>query len=180
GHVRVPTTGTISLITSSSSPPRRGCSVRPVQLARHERVLPADAGVFRGLFPGPRAPCRPPRRRGGVPAMAATGRALDASSPPTRGCSVPVRLLALVDVVLPAEAGVLRRAAAPEPGAVLSRPTRGCSVHGVPAPVGQRAGYWAQTSSACGQLLRVGSRAEVTATAAAGRRGHDDALGRTV
>src|SRR5690606_27245002 len=132
----------------------------PAPTHRPARVLPADAGVFRWSL--------------------AWSRPGAWSSPPTRGCSVPVRLLALVDVVLPAEAGVLRRAAAPEPGAVLSPPTRGCSVHGVPAPVGQRAGYRAQTSSACGQLLRVGSRAEVTATAAAGWRGHDDALGRTV
>src|SRR5690606_21803876 len=157
-----------------------GCSVAaPVDVGRVD-VLPADAGVFQRRPSRPPGCRRPPRRRGGVPKQSANaGRPLSAS-PPARGRSVPVRLLGPVDAVLPAEAGVLSRAAAPEAGAVLSPPTRGCSVHGVPAPVGQRAGYRAQTSSACGQLLRVGSRAEVTATAAAGWRGHDDALGRTV
>ncbi len=118
-------------------------------LNRAEGVLPADAGVFlqsdRGLLIEEGAP----RRRGGVPYRLATAEVYAACSPPTRGCSIRRRPAFALLLVLPADAGVFRRAisraggsfGAPRrrggvPSVIVgprdadgcSPPTRGCSV----------------------------------------------------
>ncbi len=133
---------------TKSSPPTRGCSVPQEPQEPAPDVLPADAGVFRH----PRRPLlerqRPPRRRGGVPRTRPRPRTGRTSSPPTRGCSVAGRGSVAGPGVLPADAGVFRRAGRCSAGSsgpprrrggvparftgchaplLSSPPTRGCS-----------------------------------------------------
>src|SRR5690349_13607937 len=89
-----------------SSPPTRGCSVLGGGVAAAVAVLPADAGVFRPSTTRPAPRPSPPRRRGGVPVAAVIRLLADASSPPTRGCSVVRPHLWRGHGVLPADAGV--------------------------------------------------------------------------
>ena len=70
-----------------SSPPARGCSLRPDRGGREGLVVPARAGVFPRCRPHPpRSRCRP-RPRGGVPTTETTRLLVTGSSPPARGCS---------------------------------------------------------------------------------------------
>ncbi len=119
-----------------SSPPTRGCSGVAVHRDRPTGVLPADAGVFRTTGSAPASSGRPPRRRGGVPALESEGLVRSVSSPPTRGCSARRAARHRPPPVLPADAGVFRRW--PPPGVVRSRPPR------------RRGGVPPSTSSACG------------------------------
>ncbi len=88
------------------SPPTRGCS----DIAKPRRsgagVVPADAGVFR--HPGQRHVLQPsgPRRRGGVPEKEGETYTVETWSPPTRGCSVAEAYSAMLESVVPADAGV--------------------------------------------------------------------------
>src|SRR5690606_41449470 len=88
----------------------RGCSAgRDLGVVAHA-VLPADAGVFRSPAPNCCAPPSPPRRRGGVPTPEKTRTVPPLSSPPTRGCSDLRGHRVPAPHVLPADAGVFRRA----------------------------------------------------------------------
>ncbi len=92
-----------------SSPPTRGCSDHRPRPGPLRRVLPADAGVFRGPSRPTRTRWRPPRRRGGVPSTFARPNTVLGSSPPTRGCSARRVAASRTCLVLPADAGVFRR-----------------------------------------------------------------------
>ncbi len=108
---------------------------------RSESVLPADAGVFR--WPTTRRTRRrsPPRRCGGVPSAASATCHEHQSSPPMRGCSAAIDVLAARLSVLPADAGVFRcrTASRARPGS----PPRRCG--GVPTVGGW--GKWLWQSS---------------------------------
>src|SRR5690606_12279149 len=95
---------------------------KPLLNRRSERVLPADAGVFRRACWTRSLRARPPRRRGGVPRPACGRPRSRGSSPPTRGCSVQVAVGLVGGRVLPADAGVFQRAGTG--GATDPRPPR--------------------------------------------------------
>ncbi len=105
----VPKAAGVDLPRTSSSPSTRGCSGIPDPHDGRERVLPADAGVFRSRRGAGAGGCRPPRRRGGVPYIKEMSAALRGSSPPTRGCYGDRGPPGPVPAVLPADAGVFRR-----------------------------------------------------------------------
>ncbi len=90
------------------SPRRRGCSDMPALRLPDRRVVPAQAGVFRGSTVTPGAARRGPRAGGGVPQPNA--RSADSSpwSPRRRGCSARVAGLVDAEAVVPAQAGVFR------------------------------------------------------------------------
>ncbi len=113
-----------------SSPPTRGCSDAAAHAGLVPAVLPADAGVLRSSSPCRPRPSGPRRRRGGAPDSGNFGATFSPSSPPTRGCSAARGAQGDRRTVLPANAGVFRRASrrpSERPGP--PRPTRGCSVH---------------------------------------------------
>ncbi len=104
-----------------SSPRTRGLSVRLRGDARLSRVVPAHAGVIRTRGPDTGRHGRRPRARGGYPASEVIDRGEPASSPRTRGLSGRQPVLDVPGLVVPAHAGVVRRAAGPTTGAT-SRP----------------------------------------------------------
>ena len=93
---------------TKSSPRRRGSSVVGILGHLAVVVLPAQAGVFRGLLGRLRGPDRPPRAGGGLPAISCRFWASLKSSPRRRGSSLDPAVLADAPVVLPAQAGVFR------------------------------------------------------------------------
>ena len=136
-------------VSPRSSPPARGCSPDHDVCPPCGDVVPARAGVFRST-PAPPAPrMRRPRPRGGVPEYRCGECRRTMSSPPARGCSSSREAPPKYAGVVPARAGVFRRArcagAAPSgrprprggvpPRELLaamvnasSPPARGCSV----------------------------------------------------
>jgi len=113
-----------------SSPPARGCSVGLPPRSRPHSVVPARAGVFPDIPSGPQGRWCRPRPCGGVPTRPPGPPRPGSSSPPARGCSY----LAVVDrprrIVVPARAGVFRRAPRPP----TRRPRRPRPRGGVPLP----------------------------------------------
>ena len=93
---------------TGSSPRRRGSSLRHGGGGSLGRVLPAQAGVFRGTGPPRSLRPSPPRAGGGLPSLSRLDRIGGRSSPRRRGSSgiIAGRLGSLS--VLPAQAGVFR------------------------------------------------------------------------
>ena len=95
---------------SRSSPPARGCSHRMPPTRGQLLVVPARAGVLLLAGGDRRTSSSRPRPRGGAPRRRRMRAALQESSPPARGCSRPGRGPDTALRVVPARAGVLRRA----------------------------------------------------------------------
>ena len=112
-----------------SSPHTRGSSRRRGAGAEACRVVPAHAGVIPTRAPATRLSSRRPRTRGGHPALTIGVDWMERSSPHTRGSSrVGLDAGRCLDVV-PAHAGVIRRASTSS-GRASSRPrTRGGHPH---------------------------------------------------
>ena len=107
---------------AESSPRRRGSSAVRDRRVELDRVLPAQAGVFRRRSPRRRGGGRPPRAGGGLPPRRDLGDLTELSSPRRRGSSDAPRDLRDRPAVLPAQAGVFRSAA--PAGTSLGRPPR--------------------------------------------------------
>jgi len=126
----VPSDSLREVVRILSSPPARGCSPTSPPARRADGVVPARAGVFPPALPVRLVLDRRPRPRGGVPRARVVPAAAIPSSPPARGCSY----LAVVDrprrIVVPARAGVFRRAPRPP----TRRPRRPRPRGGVPLP----------------------------------------------
>ena len=106
GH---PRTCVASITEAVSSPRERGSSGLARRRRPGPRVVPARAGVIRdhgGL--GEESGCRP-RASGGHPTRRSHRERLEESSPRERGSSVVRRLPAMMRLVVPARAGVIRR-----------------------------------------------------------------------
>ena len=91
-----------------SSPHTRGSSSRGTPPCRRWPVVPAHAGVIRGVPPGRRPNVRRPRTRGGHPRDLDAELGILLSSPHTRGSSSPEVLDTAKGGVVPAHAGVIR------------------------------------------------------------------------
>ncbi len=104
----VPLSTNAAALVWSCSPPTRGCSAGGGDLVTADVVLPADAGVFPVRVTAGGASVRAPRRRGGVPRLAAAVTHHAQCSPPTRGCSALRSGRGRCRRVLPADAGVFR------------------------------------------------------------------------
>ncbi len=102
------------------SPRRRGWSDLVAPQRAEVQVLPAQAGVVRPLRPRLTRPWRSPRAGGGGPLVGVPEEILNAFSPRRRGWSVGQRPLPGGHGVLPAQAGVVRRATGPTPSACCS------------------------------------------------------------
>ncbi len=90
-----------------SSPRTRGSSELPALDPAHRAVLPAHAGVIRRCRWAGRIPWRPPRARGGHPAVQLDVQLEIPSSPRTRGSSRLGDGQLFEPTVLPAHAGVI-------------------------------------------------------------------------
>ncbi len=113
-----------------SSPRTRGCSRRPRGVGLPADVLPAHAGLFPAAAPRPSSRLCPPRARGAVPSSTTPPACADASSPRTRGCSLPRHDGGGLDLGPPRARGAVpppRRRR--NPSCMSSPRTRGCS-HG--------------------------------------------------
>jgi len=89
-----------------SSPRTRGCSHLPAHVARHDRVVPAHAGLFRGSPGCQSGRSRRPCARGAVPYSYVISSNVASLSPRTRGCSPEPLILELVCEVVPAHRGL--------------------------------------------------------------------------
>ncbi|SDH09600.1 hypothetical protein SAMN05421505_111110 [Sinosporangium album] len=98
------------------SPRRRGWSDLGASAGQHARVLPAQAGVVRRSSSASSGVGSSPRAGGGGPAPTVKLRVTSAFSPRRRGWSEPGVRAAYDQMVLPAQAGVVRMTAMAGPG----------------------------------------------------------------
>ena len=107
------------------SPHPRGWSAVEQQSKAFQKVLPAPAGMVRRLRSGRSSTRSSPRTRGDGPAFLAVSRERSEFSPHPRGWSDGRQSLRLAPAVLPAPAGMVRRAVSDMVLAACSPRTRG-------------------------------------------------------
>ncbi len=148
---------TLTLVKGSktvSSPHTRGSSRRILQALPGAVVLPAHAGVFLCLTNHEGARMCPPRTRGGLPNGGGELVVQRASSPHTRGSSLRIRRVRVIEHVLPAHAGVFRCVTRATPCMAGPPRTRG----GLPATVSLSAGAIVSSPHTRGSSLIHASR----------------------
>ena len=106
----LPGTAPAQHVRSRSSPHPRGSSPARQQARSVARVVPAPAGVFPPQPKTQRPALSRPRTRGGLPLYAREASLPDTSSPHPRGSSALAALRRVHTRVVPAPAGVFRRA----------------------------------------------------------------------
>jgi len=138
-------------------------------------VVPARAGVFREspaalLTVGGR-----PRPRGGVPTASAAGAVMGVSSPPARGCSVPLAPSVDRPRVVPARAGVFPTERGPgSEGARRPRPRGGVPLYSATAVFTRSS---SPPARGCSQAHRPGDRLRGVVPARAGVFPHERVVG---